>query len=80
MVVALFRLFRGPTGPDRVVALDLVTVLAAALLGGWALHYDERAYLVVALVIALVSFLGTVALALFVERTAEGRERENTRR
>jgi len=67
IVLALLRLWFGPTRADRAVAIDVLTIIAAVVLGGWALQEDEPAYLAVALVIALVSFLGTVAVALFVE-------------
>ncbi len=74
LVAALFasgwRLFRGPTITDRVVALDLIagTVLSFALL--IALERGRPLYLSVAFAIAVVSFIGTVAIARHIEKEA----------
>lgn len=62
------RLVLGPSLPDRVVALDMMTVAIVAFCCIAAIRYDTPAFLDVALVLALVSFLATVALARFAER------------
>jgi multicomponent Na+:H+ antiporter subunit F len=68
VVFAFVRLIKGPSLPDRVVALDMMTVLIVAFCGLFALASGETAFLDVAIVMALVGFLATVALARFVER------------
>ncbi len=68
VVFAFVRLIKGPSLPDRVVALDMMTVLIVAFCGLFALLSRETAFLDVAIVMALVGFLATVALARFVER------------
>jgi len=68
MVLAFLRLARGPSLPDRVVALDLITLIAVAFCGLLALSSGAEAFLDVAVVLALVAFLATVALARFSER------------
>ncbi|MDJ0950891.1 MAG: cation:proton antiporter [Alphaproteobacteria bacterium] len=68
MLVAFVRLARGPSLPDRVVALDLVTVLAVAFSALFAIVSDNPAFLDVAIALALVAFLATVAFARFAER------------
>ncbi|MEM7296350.1 MAG: cation:proton antiporter, partial [Pseudomonadota bacterium] len=68
VALAFFRLWRGPSMPDRVVALDMMTVAIVAFCGLAAIRYDTTAFLDVALVLALVGFLATVALARFAER------------
>lgn len=68
LLVALIRLVKGPTLPDRVVAMDLVGVLAVGLIVVLAAWTGVRATLDAALVIALVGFVGTVAYATYVER------------
>ena len=68
MVLAFLRLVRGPSLPDRVVALDLITVLAVAFCALFAIASDNAAFLDVAIALALVAFLATVALARFAER------------
>ena len=66
--LALFRLVRGPSLPDRVVALDMMSVAIVAFCGLAAVKTGVSAFLDVALVMALVGFLATVALARFAER------------
>lgn len=68
VALALFRLAVGPTLPDRVVALDKMTVSLVAFCGLAAMWSGDAAFLDVALVLALVGFLATVALARFAER------------
>lgn len=68
VALAYFRLYRGPTLPDRVVALDMMTVAIVAFCGGAAVLYEQVAFLDVALVLALVGFLATAALARYAER------------
>ena len=66
--LAFVRLLRGPTLPDRVVALDLIGVLIVCIIVAVAATTGQQAYLDVAIVIALVSFVGTVAYARYIER------------
>jgi multicomponent Na+:H+ antiporter subunit F len=68
VAVGFVRLARGPTLADRVVALDMMTVIIVAFCGLYAILADEAAFLDVAIVMALVGFLATVALARFAER------------
>lgn len=66
MLLVLFRLWRGPSTADRVVALDLFSVLVVAVLVVLAILREESAVLDVAIASSLVAFLGTVALARFI--------------
>ncbi|MEM1266417.1 MAG: cation:proton antiporter [Pseudomonadota bacterium] len=68
IALALYRLVRGPSLPDRVVALDMMTVTLVAFCGLAAIRFRVTAFLDVAAVLALVGFLATVALARFAER------------
>ncbi|MEO0991875.1 MAG: monovalent cation/H+ antiporter complex subunit F [Pseudomonadota bacterium] len=74
IALTFFRLVRGPSMPDRVVALDMMTVAIVAICGLAALFTDNEAFLDVALVLALVGFLATVALARFAERRQARRQ------
>jgi multicomponent Na+:H+ antiporter subunit F len=67
-VLTFIRLVRGPTLPDRVIALDLIGVLIVCTLVVMAASTAERAFIDVAIVIALISFVGTVAYASYLER------------
>lgn len=68
IVLAMIRLVLGPTGPDRAVALDALTIVSVSLMAAIALLAGRSIYLDVTLVYALVSFLGVVALARYLER------------
>jgi multicomponent Na+:H+ antiporter subunit F len=66
--IALIRVVRGPTLPDRVVAVDLIGVSAVCLMVIGAANSKEPAFLDAAVVIALLGFLATVAYARYIER------------
>ena len=68
LALAFVRLVRGPTLADRVVALDLVTMILVVLLTLLALGVGDGAYLDAAIALALVGFLATVAFARFIDR------------
>ena len=65
---AFVRLIKGPSLSDRVVALDMMTILIVSFCGLYAILADDDAFIDVAIVLALVGFLATAALARFVER------------
>lgn len=79
MLLAFIRLIKGPDAADRIVALDLISVLIVALLAVLAIHADETSFLDVSIAYALVAFLGTVALARFRMRVGERQARDKTR-
>lgn len=72
LVVALFlafvRLVRGPSLPDRVVALELCGTVVVGMIAVQAVMTEQGVLLDVAIALALVSFLGTVAFARYVQR------------
>jgi multicomponent Na+:H+ antiporter subunit F len=68
MLLTFIRLVRGPTLADRVVALDLMAVQAVGFIAIYDVATHEPVYLRVAIVLALIAFLGTVAFAYYIER------------
>ena len=68
LLMAFFRLVKGPTLPDRIVAMDLFGVLVVGLIVVLAGSSGVRATLDAAIVIALIGFVGTIAYATYVER------------
>ncbi len=68
MFLAFFRLVRGPSLPDRVVALDLIGIIAVGVIAAYDILTEQPVLLDAATVVALVAFLGTVAFARYVER------------
>ncbi len=68
IALPVFRLVRGPSLPDRVVALDLMGTTAIAIFATYALINDQPAFLDAALVVGLIGFIGTIAFAYYTER------------
>jgi multicomponent Na+:H+ antiporter subunit F len=62
-LLIVYRLLRGPSRPDRAVAIDALTLLAVAAMALSALFSAQAALVDVAVLLALVSFLGTAAFA-----------------
>jgi multicomponent Na+:H+ antiporter subunit F len=71
IALGFVRLSRGPTLADRVVALDMMSVLIVAFCAVYAVLVRETAFIDVLLVVALIGFLATVALARYAERRTE---------
>jgi multicomponent K+:H+ antiporter subunit F len=69
MLLALWRALRGPTAPDRILALDTLYVNGMALLILLGIRQGSTLYFEAALVIAMLGFVGTVALAKFIVRS-----------
>ncbi len=63
MLLACIRLVRGPSMPDRVVALDVMAVISISVMVLFAIRTGNAMLLDVAIAMALVVFLGTVAFA-----------------
>ena len=68
MVFGIIRLVIGPDIVDRVVAIDLLTIIAIAVIALLAHIADRYIYLDVALVYGLLSFLGVLAVARYLEK------------
>jgi multicomponent Na+:H+ antiporter subunit F len=68
LLLSLVRLVRGPSLPDRVVALDLIAATAVGIMATYSVVSGESAILDAAIVVALITFLGTVAFASYLER------------
>jgi len=68
MLLAAVRLLRGPSLVDRVVALDLLAIFAAGAIAIAAIDTDRHELLIVAVLVALLAFMGTTAFAMFLER------------
>lgn len=68
MAIAAFRMVRGPRAQDRIVALDALYVNAMLLLLVFGIRTQSTLYFEAALVISLLGFVATLALAKFVMR------------
>jgi multicomponent Na+:H+ antiporter subunit F len=67
ILVCFIRVIKGPTMPDRVVALDTIGITLIGLIGIVMIIQNTLAYAEVILVIAILAFIGTIALAKFIE-------------
>ncbi|BAZ94473.1 MAG: K+/H+ antiporter subunit F [Gammaproteobacteria bacterium] len=68
VALSLWRLLRGPDAPDRILALDTLYVNTIALLVLFGIQIDSNIYFEAALLIALMGFVGTVALCKYLLR------------
>lgn len=66
-LMALVRFVRGPVAVDRVIAFDVLTIVALTGIVLLALEEGRAVYLDVALVYALLSFLGVIVVARYLE-------------
>lgn len=64
----LFRLVKGPTVADRVVALDAIGVTLVSIVALLSLIIETEFFLEVILLMSILSFIGTAAFAKFLER------------
>lgn len=68
LLLAAYRLLRGPDLPDRILALDTLYINACALLILVGIYFDTTLYFEAALLIGLLGFVGTCVLAKFILR------------
>ncbi|MCG6966652.1 MAG: K+/H+ antiporter subunit F [Chromatiaceae bacterium] len=68
LVLSFLRLLLGPSIPDRILALDTLYVNTVALLVLLGIHLGSNLYFEAALLIAMIGFVGTVALSKFLTR------------
>jgi multicomponent K+:H+ antiporter subunit F len=68
LLLNAWRLLAGPSMPDRILALDTLYVNSLALLVLAGIHFSTALFFEVALVIAMLGFVGTVVLSKFLLR------------
>jgi multicomponent Na+:H+ antiporter subunit F len=67
LLMAFIRLARGPSLPDRVVALELIASIVVGMIGIHAIDTGVDAYIDIAIVLALTAFLAAIGFARFVQ-------------
>ncbi|MBD7985609.1 Na(+)/H(+) antiporter subunit F1 [Sporosarcina sp. Sa2YVA2] len=78
MLGTMYRVFRGPSVPDRLIALDGIGVMLISAIALISILFDTRFFIDVILLIAIMSFIGTVSFSKFIER-GEIIERDHNR-
>ncbi|MFZ2297801.1 MAG: K+/H+ antiporter subunit F [Burkholderiales bacterium RIFCSPLOWO2_12_FULL_64_99] len=68
MLLCTWRLWRGPTAPDRILAIDTLYINVVALVILLGLTWQTELLFEAALIVAMLGFVSTVALARFITR------------
>ncbi len=68
VILALIRAIKGPTAPDRVVGVDIMVTITIALMVLLAIFFNRRIYLDVSLIYAVLSFVGVIAVARYLDK------------
>jgi multicomponent Na+:H+ antiporter subunit F len=71
VLLGFVRLVIGPSLPDRVVAMDLLSTVGIGVIAVYTISSNEPVFVDVAIILALVAFLGTVAFAYYIEKRGE---------
>ena len=69
ILLNLYRVVKGPSSADRVQALDSVGINLIASIGIFSVLFHTRAFFDLMLLIGILSFIGTIAFARFIERS-----------
>lgn len=67
-LIVFIRFLIGPTLSDRVIALDLLITIGVSTIAVYAMITDKKAFLDIAMIFALIAFLGTVAFSYYLEK------------
>jgi len=67
LILGVIRFVKGPTAADRVVALDTMSIVATSAFALMALVFDRYIYIDVALVYAVLGFIGVIVIARYLE-------------
>jgi len=67
VIMAIIRVIKGPTAPDRIVGLDTINTIVIVAMIIFGAAYTEVIYIDVAIVYALLSFISTLFIAKYLE-------------
>ena len=68
IVALLYRVVKGPSPSDRVIALDAIGIALICLVGLLSMLVDTNYFLEIILLLAILSFIGTIAFSKFIEK------------
>ncbi len=74
MLLIFIRLYKGPSLIDKVLALDLLVIVGIGSISAYGIYYDKTAIVNIALILAILAFLSTIAFTYYYEKG--GREDE----
>ncbi len=67
-LIIFLRFLKGPQVVDRVVAIDLIITSGVGLIGIFGILYDNESFLDVAMILALIAFLSTIAFSYYLDK------------
>ena len=70
IIPCIYRVIKGPTIPDRVIAVDAMTTVIVVILGIYSYIQESAFFMDVALVLAIISFVGTVTISKYLDEGA----------
>jgi multicomponent Na+:H+ antiporter subunit F len=68
VIMILIRFIKGPTIIDRIIALDLMITTGIGFIGAYSILTNRSSFLDVAMILALIAFLGTVAFSYYIQK------------
>jgi multicomponent Na+:H+ antiporter subunit F len=68
ILIIFVRFLKGPTLSDRIVALDLIITTGIGIIAVYSIHTNQPTFLDIAMILALIAFLGTVAFSYYLEK------------
>ena len=68
VLLVFIRLFKGPSVVDRVMALDLIITIGIGIITVYSIRQEQEVLLDVAIILALIAFLGTIAFSYYIEK------------
>lgn len=68
VILVFIRLFKGPEVVDRVIALDLIITIGIGLITAYSIRSGQSVLLDVAMILALIAFLGTIAFSFYLDK------------
>ncbi|HUH47172.1 MAG TPA: monovalent cation/H+ antiporter complex subunit F [Arenibacter sp.] len=68
IILSLIRLYKGPSVADRVIALDLIITIGIGLITAFSIRSGQAMFLDVAMIFALIAFLGTIAFSFYLDK------------
>lgn len=68
ILVSLYRVFKGPSMPDRVIAMDSIGINIIGVVAILSVTLNTLAFLEIILLIGILAFIGTIAFSKFLER------------
>ena len=68
LVFALYRFIKGPSVPDRIIALDLLITVSIGIMVTYSIITHQSTLLDIAMVLALIAFLGTLSFTFYLKQ------------